>query len=63
MPTEFRNEPFTDFTKEENAQAMRDGARESSRASLGASIRSSSAAKELLPVTCSTVSIPPIAHR
>src|SRR5688572_7368205 len=23
MPTEFRNEPFTDFTKEENAQAMR----------------------------------------
>jgi 1-pyrroline-5-carboxylate dehydrogenase len=24
MPTEFRNEPFTDFTKEENAQAMRD---------------------------------------
>ena len=24
MPTEFRNEPFTDFTKSENAQAMRD---------------------------------------
>src|ERR1041385_2473066 len=24
MPTEFRNEPLTDFTKEENAQAMRD---------------------------------------
>ena len=24
MPTEFRNEPFTDFTIEENAQAMRD---------------------------------------
>ncbi|HET7287449.1 MAG TPA: aldehyde dehydrogenase family protein, partial [Pyrinomonadaceae bacterium] len=24
MPAEFRNEPFTDFTKEENAQAMRD---------------------------------------
>jgi 1-pyrroline-5-carboxylate dehydrogenase len=23
MPTEFRNEPFTDFTKEENAKAMR----------------------------------------
>src|ERR687892_2221841 len=23
MPTEFRNEPFTDFTKEENVQAMR----------------------------------------
>src|SRR5213080_2840494 len=23
MPTEFRNEPFTDFTKEENAAAMR----------------------------------------
>src|ERR1044071_2054950 len=23
MPTEFRNEPFTDFTKEENTQAMR----------------------------------------
>jgi len=23
MPTEFRNEPFTDFTKEENAQEMR----------------------------------------
>ena len=23
MATEFRNEPFTDFTKEENAQAMR----------------------------------------
>ena len=23
MPTEFRNEPLTDFTKEENAQAMR----------------------------------------
>src|SRR5207244_12081764 len=23
MPTEFRNEPFTDFTKEENASAMR----------------------------------------
>src|SRR5436190_18428262 len=23
MPTEFHNEPFTDFTKEENAQAMR----------------------------------------
>jgi 1-pyrroline-5-carboxylate dehydrogenase len=23
MPTEFRNEPFTDFAKEENAQAMR----------------------------------------
>src|SRR6185295_5557725 len=23
MPTEFRNKPFTDFTKEENAQAMR----------------------------------------
>ena len=23
MPSEFRNEPFTDFTKEENAQAMR----------------------------------------
>src|SRR5690242_21927784 len=23
MKTEFRNEPFTDFTKEENAQAMR----------------------------------------
>jgi 1-pyrroline-5-carboxylate dehydrogenase len=27
MPTEFRNEPFTDFTKEENAQAMRDALR------------------------------------
>jgi 1-pyrroline-5-carboxylate dehydrogenase len=24
MSSEFRNEPFTDFTKEENAQAMRD---------------------------------------
>src|SRR5215217_868677 len=24
MPEEFRNEPFTDFTKEENAQAMRE---------------------------------------
>lgn len=24
MPTEFRNEPFTDFSREENAQAMRD---------------------------------------
>src|SRR6201991_338960 len=24
MPVEFRNEPLTDFTKEENAQAMRD---------------------------------------
>src|SRR4030095_11992223 len=24
MTTEFRNEPFTDFTKEENAAAMRD---------------------------------------
>jgi 1-pyrroline-5-carboxylate dehydrogenase len=24
MSTEFRNEPFTDFSKEENAQAMRD---------------------------------------
>src|SRR6185503_877191 len=24
MPTEFRNEPFTDFSKEANAQAMRD---------------------------------------
>src|SRR5690349_12166477 len=24
MPAEFRNEPFTDFTKEENAHAMRD---------------------------------------
>jgi 1-pyrroline-5-carboxylate dehydrogenase len=24
MPTEFRNEPLTDFSKEENAQAMRD---------------------------------------
>jgi 1-pyrroline-5-carboxylate dehydrogenase len=24
MPTEFRTEPFTDFSKEENAQAMRD---------------------------------------
>jgi len=23
MTTEFRNEPFTDFSKEENAQAMR----------------------------------------
>src|SRR3981081_1665460 len=23
MPTEFRNEPFTDFSREENAQAMR----------------------------------------
>src|SRR5258707_5736164 len=23
MPTEFRNEPLTDFSKEENAQAMR----------------------------------------
>ena len=23
MPTEFRNEPLTDFTKEENAAAMR----------------------------------------
>src|SRR4029450_14140762 len=23
MPTEFRNEPFTDFSKVENAQAMR----------------------------------------
>jgi 1-pyrroline-5-carboxylate dehydrogenase len=23
MPTEFRNEPFTDFSKEENAQSMR----------------------------------------
>src|SRR4029078_12503197 len=23
MPTEFRNEPFTDYTKEENAAAMR----------------------------------------
>ncbi|HEX5966665.1 MAG TPA: L-glutamate gamma-semialdehyde dehydrogenase [Pyrinomonadaceae bacterium] len=34
MPTEFRNEPFTDFTKEENAQAMRD-AIEKVRAQLG----------------------------
>src|ERR1044072_2448657 len=24
MPAEFRNEPFTDFTQEENAQAMRE---------------------------------------
>jgi len=24
MPTEFRNESFTDFSKEENAQAMRE---------------------------------------
>ena len=24
MPTEFRNEPFTDFNKPENAQAMRE---------------------------------------
>src|SRR5215208_6263393 len=24
MPAEFRNEPFTDFTKDENAHAMRD---------------------------------------
>src|SRR6185295_2905737 len=24
MPAEFRNEPFTDFSKEENAQAMRE---------------------------------------
>src|SRR5262245_60829238 len=24
MPSDFRNEPFTDFSKEENAQAMRD---------------------------------------
>src|SRR5919107_1383608 len=24
MPSDFRNEPFTDFTKEENAQAMRE---------------------------------------
>ena len=23
MPTEFRNEPFTDFSKEDNAEAMR----------------------------------------
>src|SRR5215203_6649996 len=34
MTTEFRNEPFTDFTKEENAQAMRD-AIEKVRAQLG----------------------------
>src|SRR5829696_5833406 len=34
MPAEFRNEPFTDFTKEENAQAMRD-AIEKVRAQLG----------------------------
>src|SRR6185503_7612502 len=34
MPTEIRNEPFTDFTKEENARAMRD-AIEKVRAQLG----------------------------
>ena len=34
MPTEFRNEPFTDFSKEENAQALRD-AIEKVRAQLG----------------------------
>ena len=34
MPTEFRNEPFTDFSKEENAQAMRN-ALEKVRAELG----------------------------
>ena len=34
MPTEFRNEPFTDFTTEENAQAMRT-AIEKVRAELG----------------------------
>jgi 1-pyrroline-5-carboxylate dehydrogenase len=34
MSTEFRNEPFTDFTKEENAQAMR-AAIESVKAQLG----------------------------
>src|SRR5918999_2582611 len=34
MPTEFQNEPFTDFSKEENAQAMRD-ALEKVKAQLG----------------------------
>jgi 1-pyrroline-5-carboxylate dehydrogenase len=34
MPTEFRNEPFTDFSKEENAQAMR-AAIEKVKAQLG----------------------------
>jgi 1-pyrroline-5-carboxylate dehydrogenase len=34
MPTEFRNEPFTDFSKEENAQAMR-AALEKVRGELG----------------------------
>jgi 1-pyrroline-5-carboxylate dehydrogenase len=34
MPTEFRNEPFIDFTKEENAQAMR-GAIERVKTQLG----------------------------
>src|SRR4051794_26401873 len=34
MSTEFRNEPFTDFTKEENAQAMR-AAIESVKGQLG----------------------------
>ena len=34
MPTEFRNEPFTDFSKEENAQAMRN-ALEKVKAELG----------------------------
>ena len=34
MPTEFRNEPFTDFSKEENAQAMRN-ALENVKAELG----------------------------
>ena len=34
MPAEFRNEPFTDFTKEENAQAMR-AAIEKVRSQLG----------------------------
>ena len=31
MPTEFRNEPFTDFSKEENAQAMRECDRKSTK--------------------------------
>ena len=38
MPTEFRNESFTDFSKEENAQAMRN-ALEKVEAELGVSIR------------------------
>src|SRR3979409_2579460 len=38
MPTEFRNEPFTDFSKEENAQAMR-AALEKGKGELGREYR------------------------